>query len=424
MFFKEQCKKIKEVKEANISATGNDNNKLLLRYDTRTNTNTKDSEFIYIDLLFENKNNALFQPIRFDCTRNVPIVNNVQDYKLGVISLAGEIVLPIITDYNLIELQMTYKLLPDPNDPTYTVNYTYDIDANHPDRRSDGIYNVETFLFYLNRALTNLWKEVALDFISKGGDWNGDAATPKLSTFLTWDPASQLFTAHSDYNLAIGNQYNFTLRFQGRTGVLLDGLVEYQKLGNNVAGGGTLIVIASGGSKVTVNGGPPIQAVNQLTSFNNVEMVGPLEPPVYVPADPPFNPIPANNQFYYVKTVQDFPSIGRWNKTCTLVLLSDSLPTRKETLAVSSEVSGSSVNTQLNILQTYPLSEKGRFNRITEFSKPNINYCDILGNGPLLRIDFTVKLLDENGNTTSLLCPPRSSIVCKLVLAKCQFTSN
>lgn len=427
MYFRENCKKTKINKVASVSATGNDNSKIISRTVRDKNMNTLDSEFIYIDLIYENKDQQRFQSINFDCSRNVPIINNVELYKMGVISINGSVILPLLTDLNQITVRMTWNQ-GTPADPIKIPRekiYILNIQAIYPNYIGK-IYTVREFLVFINRAIDELWREVRTQFNTYAGDadaWQNDDDTPKNITYIKFNEATQLFEAYSDPIMAIdrlevANDYQFVLSFDAKVSLLLDGLVGVAQVENFSIGVGSIVPTLGYGKRITDDNIPDMNA------YDNVVLVGPLVPPEY--AGGIDDPIPDsnNNQFYYVRNVQDFPSIGRWNNTTTLVIISNTLPTRKEIVAVSDNIATTSVNTQLNILQTFPISVDGRFNRITEFSKPNINYCDILGQGPLNRISFTIDLFKADGSLEHLLCPPNSTILVKLVFAKANFTSN
>lgn len=356
-------------------------------------TNVHDSEFIYVDCIYHNTNLEANRPVQFEASRTTPILTERNNYKLGVISVSGRIIVPLIT--------------PDDPNSQHRKFFTIAIQWTTPAPVSGitvyqipfpVIYTADDFVTLFNNSCVALWTQAQVDYDAAGGNWAADLGIPTLRSGLTYNNNTQCFTLYGDE--------------------ILDAQFVYPS--NNNRARFLLSSVVSG-------------YLTGISMINNYSTPGqpfsPLPPPVgyeiprFSLGFEDFNQITfgANN---YLENVQDSPSIGAWNEVNSLVLISNSLGARRVDISRSSDIITNSTDATLNIVDSFPISFTGGLNRFITFANPNINYCDILSNGVLDRLSFSLWTLDSSGNLYPLSCSPNGTVNVKLVFARTTFTSN
>lgn len=353
----------------------------------RSTTNVHDSEFIYVDCLFNNTTD-LFENIVYNASRNVPILTERSNYKVGCISINGRLILPLIARFT-IRLYMAW---------TTTGNVAGFTTYDHP---TFTVWDTGDFVSNFNAACVALWAQAKADYDAAGGDWDNDAGIPLLPSGMSYDNDTQCFTIYGDTHFNEANVPGYP--------------------GNNLRAlfylGGTLAGKLAGCDL----------SYSNIDANNNY-----VNPQFYVPGyvrvifDPGFGNqnIVTIGGDQYIENVQSSPSCGSWNDTNSLVVMSDSLGHRRVDLSRSFNTVTNSTDVTANILDSFPISIGGGLDRFAVYANPNINYCDILSNGPLDRLNFSIYILDSFGNLLPLKVPPGGTVVCRLVFARTTFTSN
>lgn len=339
-----------------------------------SSTNVGESEFVYVDCLFHNTNYSDFENIRYEASRNTPILNERKNYKLGVISVSGHIVVPLLTDGVLL-LSTTWTT------PGNVSGTTYSSDV------FPTIYSAEEYVRFFNTIISQLWAATKIDYDAAGGDWDNDPGIPLLESGLTFDTQTQTFTLYGDPILSTANAY--------------PGQKKVQLWLGNVAAG----QLSGMDLDFTNNSNPGYTLVNFYPGFED-------------------NNIITLNGNDYIANTQDSPTIGMFNQTNSLVLVSNSLGTRRVDISRSFDTVVNSTDYTVDIIDSFPISLNGGLNHFITFANPNINFNDILANGPLDRLSFAIYTLQSDGTILPLKAPPRGTVVVRLVFARTLFTSN
>jgi len=363
--------------------------------------NQSQSQYIYFDLIYNNNEDPVtgrYLPVVFEATRTQSLIDRMEIYKVGVISLTGNITTPIIQNYVGSELDVSWIQGAVPR--SVQVAYPW-IGGGFNERASD-VFSVTEWVAWFNNGLNQLWGafEAEYDNISGvPGSWLAQAGIPHEVPFVTFDDDSRCFSIYTSLDMSGDvfnnppnpflspygtNAFTVSLQFDKYTAELLWGM--YWRAVGNLVG-----LIPTPG-----------------IAGQNTELI---------PQDDPLNAV------RYIVSSQTIPTIGLWNRTNSLVITS-SFPVRKTALSLGSNFSSNSSNSRYNILESFPISITGSKDRISEFTRPNIDYRDILGNGPIDRFDFNVYCIDQNGNEKPLYVAPQSSVYLRLCFARCMFTSN
>ena len=333
--------------------------------------NTQEVENIYLDCVFTNSSLFDYQNVVFDATRNVPILQERSDYKLGVISVNGLIRVPLLLPLGEITIGVTFTV----GGVIYTVPHTYVDNTTY--------YTVEDFVFNFNRQLQLLWVAAQAAFILRGVL----LADRPLIPGLTYN--NGLFTITGDQRMEsiAGSPFNpnsIALYIEPKLAALLDGI--------------WCTVAANRYSRV-----------NFVANYHDSNVVQ-------------YNPGPGNQTYYEMK--QDSPSIGSWLKTNSLIITSDSLGGRPVEVAKRDNLTFNTTSEIRPIIDSFPLNLTGGINRTILYANPNINYVDILTTGALNRVSFALEMSDANGNIIPLALAPRSTIIVKFVFSKTLFVAN
>lgn len=365
--------------------------------------NQSQSQYIYFDLVYNNNEdpvNGRYLPVRFEATRTQSLIDRMELYKVGVISLTGNVTTPIIQQYQGASLAVTWIQNAAQRSVALPANWS----GGGFNERDGDVFSVTEWVEWLNRALNTLWGlfETEYDNISGvPGSWAGQAGIPHEVPFVDFSDETRCFSIYTSLDMSGDvfvalpfaspygtNAFQVVLRVDKYTAELLWGM--YWRA--DIAGAQGYVALV-----------PTPGIAGQNTRL--------------VPEDDPLNAV------RYIVSSQTIPTVGLWNRTNSLVITS-SFPVRKTALSLGSNASTNSSNSRYNILESFPISITGSRDRISEFTRPNIDYRDILGNGPIDRFDFNVYCIDQNGNERPLYVAPQSSVYLRLVFARCTFTSN
>lgn len=363
-----------------------------------TGINQSQSEFIYCDLIYSNDNelNGNYEPVVFSTTRTQPIIERMELYKVGVISITGNIITPLITDYGGCELALDWTQ----NNIRYGIAPYYPWTSRGFNERASDVFSVTEWLIYMNINFILLWDQFRTEYTNNGGDFVNDVGVPRNPPFIVYDEDSKIFKIYVDINMEnIDNN--------------VANLFPYPYNGNN-----TLLALM-GMDKTTSE---LLFGIPSYTTNNSPYVI--LYPdPGIAGQNTEVIPVDDLGGVRYIVLKQDLPTTQLWNRTNSL-LISSNFPVRRTTIALDTNFNSNSKNTTYNILETFPLALTRAFNRISEYSKPNIDYVDITGNGQINELDFRVYTLGATGELRPLYVAPKSTVFLRLVFTRCMFTSN
>ena len=377
MYSRQSCSRTAATTKVSLPRSQQSTSSSLITNLSSSKTNVHDSEFVYVDCLFHNTSNVNFENIQFEASRTTPILSERNNYKLGVISVAGNIIVPLLTPGPVI-IGMSWKI---PDAAGGTTGFTHVGDV------LPTIYSAEEYVTFYNGLLSTLWAGTITEYNAAGGNWAGDPGIPTQESGLVYDNTTQTFTLYGDLS--------FTDQFPTISKARLEfGNVTVGQLFGLNFDFGNLIFPQIG-----------FTPVNFTKGFEDTNLV-------------------TLNGIIYVENVQDSPTIGSWNQTNSIVLISNSLGARRVEFARSFDTATNSTDNTVNIIDSFPISLNGGLNHFVTFANPNINYSDITSNGPLDRLTFSIYTVQNTGDIYPLKAPPLGTVTVKLVFARTTFTSN
>lgn len=355
--------------------------------------NVHDSEFIYLNCVYHNNLNTL-EPVVFNASRTTPMLNERNNYKVGVVSVSGHLILPLLyAGFINMGLKWTTpgavegftELLPVIPIVRPIAGFPHEI-----------IYDAAQYADAFNEACVLLWAQAQLDYNAAGGNWGADPGVPLNPPGLIYNNSTQCFTLYADRNMVTPVNpppaNNFILFLgNGTAGELIGLNVDFNIDGQFLAG----FPIMRNYSEVLFPAG-----------FENSNFV-------------------TLNGNDYVQNIQDAPSVGLWNRTNSLVVICPSLGIRRSDLTLTNGTSVNSTDIRYDILDSFPISLDGGINHFATFANPNINFADINSHGPVDRISLSLYSLDVDGQPINpVFCSPGGTIIIRLVFSKTWFTSN
>lgn len=392
-----------------VTSVGNNNSQLLSERVSGNpgfdGINQAQSQYIYFDLVYNNNEDPVtgrYLPVIFEATRTQSLIERMELYKVGVISLTGNITTPIIQNYVGSTLAVTWTQ----NAAQQVVQLPVPWAGGGFNERASDVFSITEWIEWFNNGLNVLWGlfQAEYDNISGvPGSWQAQAGIPHEVPFVLFNDDTRCFSIYTSLDMSGdvflnppnpfpspygSNAFDVVLRVDKYTAELLWGM--YWRA--DIAGAqGFVSLVPSPG-----------------IAGQNTELI---------PPDDPLNAV------RYIVSSQTIPTVGLWNRTNSLVITS-SFPVRKTALSLGSNFSSNSSNSRYNILESFPISITGSKDRLSEFTRPNIDYRDIMNTGPIDRFDFRVYCIDQNGNERALYVAPQSSVYLRLVFSRCTFTSN
>lgn len=371
----DKCKQIKKITTP-LNSTGSNNSKVLANLQRPVNnyTNVDQSEYIYLDLIYDNPTDD-YREVEFNCNLQVPLLQRMEDYKVGVISLNGQLELPLIDEYPGLTLTVKWE---QGGQQVETITV--------PPPQNDVFLTVYDYMYYFNEACIGLWAQYEAAY---GAGWNIDPNVPTVPPGLIYDNATQILTLVADRHMTQDDAVLFPpletiLLIDTYNTRLLTGLDFIKETGN------------------------PAPFPTEYVAFFSSGYL-----------DTNFSTISGED---VVLNRGDFPVVGLWLNFDALILVSNNLYTREHVVALNS--GSRQQNKKYPILATFPITTQGEFVKIREFANPNIQFNDIMSSGPLTNISFILSSITSTGNIKPVQVSSHTAIYVKLVFAKTLFTSN
>lgn len=340
--------------------------------DCKLISNTKNTEYIYIDCVFSNTNPVLATPVIFDQRRSVPIVDNMQNYKLAVLSVNGKFYNP----YFVLGDEIQRVMIRYNPDNLEAIEYI----------PSNGvlIYTAEQYLEYVNAAYLSAFNSIVAQYdgIYGPGAWTGNVLLPQYPPGLIYDSATQLFTIYADARCVDTNVNRISIYMDLNVYAKFVGLAFTENVPTNEWNLLNFYTGFADSNLVTLGTGPQM-----------------------------------------VKSAQDSPSIATWSDIASLIVTSNALSCRKEEVAITTEKGVNTSADIYNIVTSFPMAKKYVLDRDIFFQNPELNWIDLQQPLPLQRLSFELQYLLFDGGLRPVYIGNNDSIIVKFVLAKTTFVS-
>lgn len=320
-------------------------------------------ENVYLNVTIHNdeSDNGIYA--KYSETRNSAIIDNPSDYEMSIIRFdMPSTNIPKFDMNRPEELTITYYY-PDDNLvskqilPLFQVSYY------------DGLEERDSFVWYfnqvcvsINEALLTAYNDIVAQYevIHGGGSWAASGGPQKESTII-YDPTTQLFTFYNPQLMADSNPNRIELWMNHALFRLFESLFS-EFHGYSQPDGLEFRMI-----------------VRDMFLGKNAETLLGTD---------------------YYKNTQEYSSLTLWYKVYKIVIVSNSLISRKEFITLSRpNSSGAQGNVNsLGILQDFDYSfNKPNVERITYIPTAEYRWVDLLSKNPLYKIDFQVFVQSEAG---------------------------
>ena len=367
------------------------------RRKTYCTVNTLSSEQVYFDLSIANTSTPTdplktpFAPIEYAEVRDQPIISgNQANYKMAIVRLdLPSTTIPIFVhyeDYFFVVLDdvssgITSGNIQVPYIPTSNTGTNL---PGYPDRL---VYNIFNFLEGVNIALANAFNQMKFNFGT--ALWEADVNRPQVAPYITYE--NSLFSLNYDARGADGQTFATDIYMNYRLYYKFLGLsVDYNNY-NSVDYRDIRI-------KVYDRYNNTIQAVDPTTSAN-VDVF---------------------------RMVQQTSSLNLWYNAYKIIVESKTLNLRNEYITAynlneSLNKDGGSANVVRPIVTDFDLqigTDNNNYGRIVYFPQGDYRYIDIIGQGPLNKIDLKISILFEDLTLLPAYIQPGETWNIKLMFQK------